>query len=211
MGGWSGTDLRSARRIVVAGASGSGKTTLADLIAARTGLPRTELDSLHWHAGWTPNPAFPDEVRRLAAADSWVVEWQYAVAKPLLAERAQVVVMLDLPRATVLARVVRRTVRRRLRRVELWNGNIEPAFSTFFTDPDHIVRWSARSIALVRPQLRALLREHPQIVFVRIRRRRDQQRLLALLDAREANVQQARVAPAGREPSPEPAETTPAC
>lgn len=119
--------------------------------------------------------------------------------------------MLDLPRATVLARVVRRTVRRRLRRVELWNGNLEPALRTFFTDPDHIVRWSARSIALVRPQLRALLREHPQIVLVRIRRRRYQQRLLAQLDGRDGDVQQARVAPAGREPSPEPAEATLAC
>ena len=51
---------------------------------------------------------------------------------------------LDHPRWTVVRRVVSRTVVRRLRRQELWNGNLEGPLWTFFTDPEHIVRWSWR-------------------------------------------------------------------
>lgn len=63
-----------AQRILVAGASGAGKTTLAARIAAVTGSPHTELDGLHWQAGWTPNPAFVQQVEALAAGDAWVTE-----------------------------------------------------------------------------------------------------------------------------------------
>ncbi|HKN98757.1 MAG TPA: AAA family ATPase, partial [Pseudonocardiaceae bacterium] len=33
----------------------------------------------------------------------------------------------------------------RLRRQELWNGNLEPPLWTIFTDRDHIIRWSWRT------------------------------------------------------------------
>jgi hypothetical protein len=36
-------------------------------------------------------------------------------------------------------------VRRRIRRIELWNGNHEPPLRTIFTDRDHIIRWSWRT------------------------------------------------------------------
>ena len=51
-------------------------------------------------------------------------------------------VWVDLPFPITLTRVVRRTLRRRFRREELWNGNVEGPLHTFFTDPEHIVRWS---------------------------------------------------------------------
>lgn len=45
----------------------------------------------------------------------------------------------------VMAQLVRRTVRRRVQRTELWNGNIEPPLRTVLTDPDHILRWAWRT------------------------------------------------------------------
>ncbi|WP_346276153.1 hypothetical protein [Pseudonocardia sp.] len=47
---------------------------------------------------------------------------------------------MDFPRWRMCDQLVRRTVRRRLHRVELWNGNIEPPLWTVFTDREHILR-----------------------------------------------------------------------
>jgi hypothetical protein len=68
-----------------------------------------------------------------------VTEWQYDAVRALLA-RADVLVWLDLSRATVMRQVGRRTFRRRLRRQVLWNGNVvELPLWTVFTDSEHIV------------------------------------------------------------------------
>lgn len=175
--------LPAARRILVAGASGSGKTSLAARMAAVSGVPHVEIDALHWHAGWTANPRFEHEVAALAASDAWITEWQYDAARPVLAARAELLVWLDLPRSIVLARVVRRTVVRSLRRLELWNGNVEPPLRTAFTDRDHIIRWSMRTYGLYPARIRAALEAHPALRLVRIRSRKDADRLLALLVA----------------------------
>jgi adenylate kinase family enzyme len=133
------------RRILVAGTSGSGKTTLARRIAATVGAPHTEIDALYHGPDWTPRDSFMADVAAFVAEPAWVTEWQYGTARPLLLSRADLLVWLDLPRAVVMRRVVRRTVQRRLARTELWNGNLEPPLSAFFTDPDHIVRWAWRT------------------------------------------------------------------
>src|SRR5690349_10048858 len=115
------------RRVIVAGVSGSGKTTLAARIAAITGGPHTEIDSLFHGPGWEPRPSFADEVRALAATDSWTTEWQYTAARDILAERADLLVWLDYPFLRVtLPRVIRRTLHRSRSREVLWNGNIAP-------------------------------------------------------------------------------------
>ena len=179
-------DLRGARRILVAGASGSGKTTLAARVGRALDVPHVEIDALHWHAGWTPNPSFEQEVAALAASERWVTEGQYSSARPLLAARADLLVWLDLPRQTVLTRVVARTLRRRLLRVELWHGNQEPPLRTFFTDPEHIVRWSMSTRGLYPDRVRQALRNRPELRLVRLRSRRDVRRFLRLLAAAAA-------------------------
>lgn len=131
------------RRILVAGVSGVGKTTLAARIAGVVGARHTEIDGLFHGPDWTPREQFLDDVDAFTSAPEWVTEWQYRKARALLVERADLLVWLDLPYWRVtLPRVVRRTIRRRLRREVLWNGNVEPPLWTFFTDPGHIVRWS---------------------------------------------------------------------
>ena len=129
-------------RILVAGPSGCGKTTLAARIAERLDVPHTEIDALHHGPNWTPRPEFVADVHAFTAEDRWVTEWQYDQVRQHMLDRATLLVHLDLPRATVMQQVVRRTLRRRLRREQLWNGNVEPPLHTIFTDPEHIVRWS---------------------------------------------------------------------
>lgn len=140
----------------MAGASGSGKSTLRAAVSEALDLPTVELDSLFHGPGWTALPTFLADVTAFAAGPEWVVEWQYGSVKPMLAERADLLVWLDHRWWTVLWRVTRRTVVRRLRRQELWNGNLEPPLWTIFTDQDHIVRWSWRSRHTAREQVAAL-------------------------------------------------------
>lgn len=64
---------------------------------------------------------------------------------PLLLERADTLLWLDYPTSVQMTRLMRRTLRRRLLRQELWNGNQEPPLRTFFTDEEHIMRWGWRT------------------------------------------------------------------
>lgn len=131
-------------RILVAGPSGVGKTMLCRQIGAALDIPVGNIDGLHWGPQWTTRPEFAADVDRFTSGPAWVIEWGYREVKPILRDRADLVVWLNHPRRTVVSRVVRRTVARRLRRVELWNGNLEPPLWTILTDHDHIVRWSWR-------------------------------------------------------------------
>ncbi len=135
----------TTRRILVTGASGAGKTTLRETIGTVLHLPTVEIDSLHHGPNWTPRPSFAAEVEQFTGGPRWVIEWQYSQVRGLLLDRADALIWLDHSRWTVTQRVVRRTLRRRLRRIELWNGNYEPPLRTIFTHRDHIIRWSWRT------------------------------------------------------------------
>jgi adenylate kinase family enzyme len=165
-------------RVLVAGTSGAGKTTVAGVVADVLDLPRVELDALHHGPKWTPRPDFAADVDRFSAGPAWVCELQYAAVRELLLDRADLLVWLDLPRAVVMLRVVRRTLGRSLRREELWNGNREPPLRTFLTDRDHIVRWAWRKHAPDRLRLGAVARDRPELPVVRLSSRADVARWL---------------------------------
>jgi adenylate kinase family enzyme len=135
-------------RIAVYGASGSGKTTLATAIAARLGVAHTELDGLFHQPGWTERPIdeFRAEVAELVDAPGWVVEGNYRQVRDLVWARAQVIVVIDLPRWRVMAQLVRRTLTRGATGAELWNGNHESLRNLVSTDAErNIVLWSWRT------------------------------------------------------------------
>lgn len=159
---------RRPQRVLVAGTSGSGKSTLAQRIAGVLDLPYSELDALQHGPGWTALPSFADDVARLAAGDAWVTEWQYARVRELLLSRADCLVWLDLPRWTVMAQVIGRTVRRRLRRQRLWQGNVEPPLRTLLTDRDHIVRWAWRTHPRTRLRMLDVIERRSDLTIVRL-------------------------------------------
>ncbi len=159
------------RRILVTGTSGAGKTTVAAALAVRLGIPHTDIDGLYHGPGWVPRPEFADDVAALAAREEWVTEWQYSVVRPLLLGRADLLVWLDLTRAAVMRQIVPRTLRRRLRRVELWNGNVEPPLWTLLTDRDHILRWSWRTHPKTAARVHQVLASTDRPTVVRLRNR----------------------------------------
>lgn len=87
------------RRIIVTGLAGSGKSTLSRALGERTGQPVIHLD-LHF---WKPRWVEPSETewrarqRDVLSGDSWIADGNYADTLDLRLERADCVVLLDLP------------------------------------------------------------------------------------------------------------------
>lgn len=134
-------------RISIVGNSGSGKTTLARRVAERTGIAHVELDAFHHLPDW--QFAERDDVRArlgaaLADAGDWVCDGNYnSTVGDLVRGQADTIVLLSLPKWRVMRRVTGRTLRRALRREELWNGNREPLTNFYRWDPEqNIIRWS---------------------------------------------------------------------
>ncbi len=95
------------------GCSGSGKSTFATALAARLGVPYVSLDGMFWKPGWVePDKAeFGADVAAVAGGDAWVIDGNYpSHAGALRRERADAVCLLDLPRLTCLAGVIRRSI-----------------------------------------------------------------------------------------------------
>ena len=175
------TDVLPVRpqRVIVTGTSGSGKRHLAARIGAALQIPHIEIDALHHGPGWTKRPTFETDVWRFAQSPQWVTEWQYSAVRPLLAERADLLVWLDLCLTRVMWQVIRRTIGRSWRREILWNGNLEPPLWTILRDRDHIVRWAWRTHGQTRNRVVDLAEERPHLTIVRLGNRAEIERWVA--------------------------------
>src|SRR5260370_10676914 len=106
------------QRVSVVGTSGSGKTTLAAALAARLGGEFLELDSVNHQPGWVPlpTPEFRRRVAAVAAGERWVIDGSYSSkVRDLVWARADTVVWLDLPKRTVMRRIIWRSLWRAAR------------------------------------------------------------------------------------------------
>lgn len=90
------------QRVVVAGSPGSALDTFLRRAAECLDVPLVPLAEL----------SGAEDVARLAAFDGWVTTAEYDAARAPLLERADTLVHLDLPVATTLTGLVRRTLRR---------------------------------------------------------------------------------------------------
>jgi len=183
------TEIPAGHRIVVHGCSGSGKSTLARTLGARTGLPVIELDAFFHQPNWTPTPADEFRASVLSALDTadathggWIVDGNYeSKLQGVIRERATVVLWFDLPRHTVMWRMVRRTLRRAVLREELWNGNREHWRNIVHLDPEaSIIRWAWTRHHVYRERLRSEAAEHvPGQLWIRLASQRDVDRVLS--------------------------------
>lgn len=167
-------------RISVVGSSGSGKTTVALAIAESLACPHLELDSVFHQPDWTPLPdeEFRDVARDFVEHDRWVVDGNYTShgVLDLVWNRADTVIWLDMPKRVVMQRVTRRTIRRAVRREELWNGNREPMSNfTKWAPEDNIIRWAWTRYDHTREKYanRMYDPEWSDLDFIRLRSRSD--------------------------------------
>ncbi|PNG22750.1 adenylate kinase [Streptomyces cahuitamycinicus] len=116
--------LAEADRVWIVGGPGCGKSTLARELAERRGIEPVTLDAFFWGPDWTPVPTeeFLAHVDGELAADRWIVDGQFAASVEAFAHRADCVVWTDPPLRVTWPRLLRRTLRRWIRREELWGG-----------------------------------------------------------------------------------------
>ncbi|HVB19498.1 MAG TPA: (d)CMP kinase [Acidimicrobiales bacterium] len=175
-------------RIAVHGASGAGKSTLARAVADQLGVPMLELDSLYHQANWTPleESEFRRRVGDFVAQPAWVCDGNYRAVRDLVWERAQLIILLDPPRRRVMARLIRRTLKRVVLRQAMWNGNRESWRNLFSRDPErNILLWSWRTHQSHRettPSDATLYA--PRATFVRVQNRREGRSLIDSLTTR---------------------------
>lgn len=168
--------IQGCQRIVVIGTTGSGKSTVAGRLARQLGCPHVELDALHWEPGWVqaPTDVFRTRVAAALAGERWVVDGYYHRARDLIWPRADTLIWLDLPLATVMVSLWRRTWRRVLRAEPLWNGNRERLATQFFRR-DSIFLWALTTHRRHRREWAAALSapEYRHLRVVRLRSRRE--------------------------------------
>lgn len=156
------------QKILIGGISGSGKSTLAARLSARLAIPYHELDALHHGPGWVKRESFEADVRRFADKSRWISDDQYhCFLGDLLWECADTIVWLDLPRRTVMWRVVRRSLARVITRRMLWNGNRESWRALIFS-PTHPVRWAWSQHSVRRRETAARIAKYPQVQVVQL-------------------------------------------
>lgn len=177
-------DVRDARRILCFGATGSGKSTLASALGERLGLPVALMDDLCWDPGWQPTP-LEEQDRRvlpLLERDGWVLDTVYRGQAARALELVDVIVALDYPRATSLARLVRRTWRRIRTRERVCNGNVETLPRALSSDS--IIAWHFRSWRRKRERMRQWHADDGAPPVLLLAHPADAEALLAALPAR---------------------------
>ena len=162
------------RRVSVVGTSGVGKSTLSRTLAGALDADFLELDSVFHQAGWVPLPReeFRRRVAAVVAGERWVIDGNYtSQVKDLVWARADTVVWLDLPRRTVMRRIIWRSFRRAAARTELWNGNRERWRNFFSMDKEEsVIAWAWQTHAATRTKLEAAMAdpENSHLRFVRL-------------------------------------------
>ena len=159
------------QRVAINGVMGAGKSTLARRLHELLDLPYVEIDSLQHGAGWQPRPEFLADVTRFVEGDRWVIEYQYDAARPVILDRADTFVWLDLPVRQTMSQVIRRTVRRRWRNEDLWHGNREGPLWRMLVDPEHPIRWAWHTRRWPGRRADIVRRDRPDLSVVRLRSR----------------------------------------
>jgi len=101
------------QRIMIIGASGAGKSTLARALGERLGLPVVHGDPFFFHPGWVPREKAETAALFNAAAmqDRWIIDGNNSSTMEFRAERADLIIYLELGRLRRLARTLLRTLR----------------------------------------------------------------------------------------------------
>ena len=164
------------KRFVVIGSSCSGKSTFSKALAASIDSKHIELDSLFWEPNWTEAEpdVFKGRVQSAISGETWIVDGNFSKLNEWLWPQADAMIWLDLPLATILSRFFRRSVRRSIRREELWNGCRESLKNSIF-QKNSLLAWILKTHRRRTNQYAVLMQNppHPKMKMYRLRSTRE--------------------------------------
>ena len=165
------------RRIAVFGKGG--KTTLSKALATRFGLEFIEQDAIRHQANWVELSNDKHREGLIARFDraeaGWVSDGNYRAVRDLVYERVETVIVLALPWRVMFWRTFKRSVGRFVTREELWNGNRESVWATFFSRDSVVYDLYRRrkSFTTFAQTFEAETPEHIRLVIIRSARELD--------------------------------------
>lgn len=150
-------------RVLVLGRCGAGKSWMAEQIAARISSPVIHLDNAFWQPGWT----LPDKrvwecwMAATVAGEKWVMDGNYLSSLAIRAQRADIIIFLEISIWMSLFRYLRRVfVARRMPGVEVPNGCAD------------IISWRMLKSVLLfstreKPRILEIVRPHARFICLR--------------------------------------------
>lgn len=109
--------MNNKNRIAIVGISGSGKSTLANKIGIKLGRPVIHLDKHYWDVGWkerySTKEEFREVVKKMAEADTWIIDGNYRSSIDIRLARADTIIFLDFPKWKCLWRAFKRVLNRK--------------------------------------------------------------------------------------------------
>ncbi|WP_220387981.1 adenylate kinase [Shewanella woodyi] len=103
-----------------------------------------------------PDPEFRALVDKVSAAESWVIDGNYSVARDILWPRATTIIWLNHSFELVLYRAVTRSIYRTSTKKPLFAGNVE-TFRHSFLSRDSIILWVLKTFHTKRARYANLL------------------------------------------------------
>jgi adenylate kinase family enzyme len=103
--------MDTVKRIAIIGNAGSGKSTLARRLGQMIHIPVYHLDKYFWGPNWTyPNISEYKIIHdELCERNEWIIDGMQLRLLDYRAQRADVIIFLDIPRYVCLYRIFKRT------------------------------------------------------------------------------------------------------
>lgn len=113
------------KRIVIVGASGCGKTQLGKQLSEQLGIKQTDLDDLYWLPNWTPRADgdFERAIIDVAKESSWIISGNQTRWRHLIWPHADAIIWIDLPKTTLVYRLLKRSILQTFSKDTICNGN----------------------------------------------------------------------------------------
>ena len=124
------------KKVIVIGCPGSGKSTFSRALRDATGIPLYHLDMMYWNADRTrvERPIFLERLEAVLAADTWIIDGNYASTMERRMQACDTVIFLDYPTELCLEGVRARRGRARADMPWVENGEEDAEFLVFIKD-----------------------------------------------------------------------------